>query len=114
MAVMQVPQQPPNIEAAGRVTDQDDIIADRNLTARDTLRQVALQSCCARGHGRSGEIVEVMEHLISGLPCLEQRRNATVVFKLTERVKAGEAWYKHDVKTFSGWGSRVLIGHGLS
>src|SRR6516164_9756732 len=53
-----------------------------------------------------------MEHLISGLPMLEQGCDTTVIFKLTEGVEAGEARYKHDVKTFSGWAPRLLIGHG--
>jgi hypothetical protein len=95
------------------VSYQNDIIPVRNLTARQALGQITTQSRSARDHRRSREIVEVVEYLVSGEPRLKQRRDASVVFKLAERVEAGKARYKHDVKTLGGGGPRVLIGHGV-
>jgi hypothetical protein len=98
--VVQVPEEPADVEPAGRVSYQNDIIPVRNLTARQALGQITTQSRSARDHRRSREIVEVVEYLVSGEPRLKQRRDASVVFKLAERIEAGKARYKHNVKTF--------------
>jgi hypothetical protein len=106
-ALVQIANKLADIEPAGGVADQDDLIARQNFAASDALSQVSAQSGGAGGYGGGRQVVEVMEHDGSAgapLPGLEQAGDAGVVLDTAEGVEAAEAGYQYDVTALAGEG----------
>jgi hypothetical protein len=108
-------EQAANVETAGRMTHQRDSVAAHEFPARETRGEIVSQPCRSGADRSRGEIVEVVEGYASAtagarlLPKLKLRSNASIIFKLAQRIEPGETRNEHDVHATT---SRGFPRHG--
>ncbi len=107
----------PDVEPAGRVADQGERVAGRELAARDPFGDVAAQARRAELDGGGGEVVEVVDRdapgvLVRGVvPAVEDLRDPRVIIELAERIEPDEARNEHEVMARSAAGESPVFGH---